>query len=372
MMDTKRSDIQMNETQINETQMNETRMNETKINRPFVIGYAGDHALPSITAEAARQLTHLNVAFGHVKEDAIVTEHMQNLHVFEQLKAFNPGLSIVLSVGGWSAGGFSEAAATPEGRAQMAHTAVEVVKRHAFDGIDLDWEYPCYAEAGIAASPADKGNFTLLLKAIREALDEQAAVDKRTYLLTIAVGADQYYIDGTEMDLVQQYVDYVQLMTYDMRGGFQTLTGHHTNLYTPMGDLFRISTDASVRLFERAGVPRNKLVIGAAFYSRMWKDVPDQNHGLYQMTAASGGYGPEYTELAANYINKNGFTRYWDDEAKAPYLYDGSTFISYDDEESIACKCAYVRQEGLLGVMFWEYSCDKTTQLLNAIHRELK
>lgn len=366
-MDTERKVRQMNEKHLNETQMN-----ETKINRPFVIGYAGDHALPTITAEAARQLTHLNVAFGHVKEDAIVTEHMQNLHVFEQLKAFNPELAIVLSVGGWSAGGFSEAAATPEGRAKMARTAVEVVKRHAFDGIDLDWEYPCYAEAGIAASPADKGNFTLLLKAIREALDEQAAADKRTYLLTIAVGADQYYIDGTEMDLVQQYVDYVQLMTYDMRGGFQTLTGHHTNLYTPVGDLFRISTDASVRLFERAGVPRNKLVIGAAFYSRMWKDVPDQNHGLYQMTAASGGYGPEYTELAANYIHKNGFTRYWDDEAKAPYLYDGSTFISYDDEESIACKCAYVKQEGLLGVMFWEYSCDKTTQLLNAIHRELK
>ena len=362
----------MNESKRNELKRKELKINEIEISRGYVIGYAGDQALPTITAEAARQLTHLNVAFGHVKEAAIVTEHMRNLHVLEQLKEFNPELVIVLSVGGWSAGGFSEAAGTQEGRALMARSAVEALKRHAFDGIDLDWEYPCYAQAGIAASAADKGNFTLLLKEIREALDEQAAADRRSYLLTIAVGADQYYIDGTEMDRVQQYVDYVQLMTYDMRGGFQTLTGHHTNLYTPVGDLFRISTDASVRLFEQAGVPRSKLVIGAAFYSRMWKDVPDRNQGLYQMTAAAGGYGPEYTELAAEYIDKNGFTRYWDDEAKAPYLYDGSTFISYEDEESIGCKCAYVRQEGLLGVMFWEYSCDKTLQLLDAIHRELR
>lgn len=362
----------MGEVRMGEGKRGETEMGETEINRPYVIGYAGDQVLPTITAEAARQLTHLNVAFGHVKEDEIVTEHMQNLPIFEQLRGFNPELAIVLSVGGWSAGGFSEAAGSAKGRARMARSAVEVLKRHAFDGIDLDWEYPCYAQAGIAASPADKGNFTLLLKEIREALDEQAAADRRSYLLTIAAGADRYYIDGTEMDLVQQYVDYVQLMTYDMRGGFQTLTGHHTNLYTPVGDLFRISTDASVRLFEKAGVPRSKLVIGAAFYSRMWKDVPDRNQGLYQMTAGPGGYGPEYTELAAEYIHKNGFMRYWDDEAKAPYLYDGSTFISYDDEESIGCKCAYVRQEGLLGVMFWEYSCDKTLWLLDTIHRKLK
>ena len=72
-------------------------------------------------------------------------------------------------------------------------------------------------------------------------------------------------------------------MTYDMRGGFQVLTGHHTNLYTPTGDLFRISTDASVNLFVRAGVPKEKIVIGAAFYSRVWNEVPDRNHGLHQM-----------------------------------------------------------------------------------------
>lgn len=119
---------------------------------------------------------------------------------------------------------------------------------------------------------------------MREAIDRQGQADGRRYLLTIAAGADQYYIDGTEMDKVQACLDFIQLMTYDMRGGFQTLTGHHTNLYASTGDLFRISVDASVRLFTNAGVPREKIVIGAAFYSRMWKDVPAVNNGYLQMT----------------------------------------------------------------------------------------
>lgn len=336
-----------------------------------IVGYAGDGSLPSIRTEDALTLTHLNVAFGHVVKDEIRVDHLQNLDRLKELKTINPNLTILLSVGGWSAGGFSEAAATVEGRKLMADSAVKIVKEHSFDGIDLDWEYPCYGEAGIHSSPADKENFTYLLKDIREALNELEKETGKYYLLTIAAGADQYYIDGTEMGEVQKYVDYVQLMTYDMRGGFQTLTGHHTNLYTPTGDLFRISVHQSVNLFVHAGVPREKIVIGAAFYSRMWKDVPDKNNGLHQMTAGSGGYGPDYSQLAAHYINMNGFTRFWDDEAKAPYLFDGRTFITYDDEESIQHKCKYVASEELGGIMFWEYKCDNTHRLLDAMDKSL-
>lgn len=335
-------------------------------------GYVVDAALPEMTREDLLKLTHLNVAFGHVRNHEISTEHLKHTEVVQRIKLEHPELTVLLSVGGWSAGGFSEAASTEEGRNSMAASAVRVLSELPFDGIDLDWEYPCYGEADIESSPDDKQNFTLLLKTIREALDVKGSQDGRHYLLTIAAGADQYYVDGTEMDQVQQYLDFVQLMTYDMRGGFQILSGHHTNLYTPPGDLFRISTDASVNLFLRAGVPKEKIVIGAAFYSRVWNSVPDRNQGLHQMAGSTGGYGPAYTELAADYINKNGYIRYWDEEACAPYLFNGSSFISYDDEESIRCKCEYVKAKGLAGIMFWEYSCDKTHRLLSALHQGLQ
>ncbi|WP_127494964.1 glycoside hydrolase family 18 protein [Paenibacillus glycanilyticus] len=332
-----------------------------------VAGYASDNHLAELTVEDLAKLTHLNVAFGHVKSDAISIDHLRHLDELARIKKERPQLNILLSVGGWSAGGFSEAASTEEGRNRMAESAVRVVIEHPFDGIDLDWEYPCYGEAGIGASPEDRTNFTLLLAAIREALDKLGELDGRHYLLTIAAGADQYYIDGTQMDQAQKYLDLIQLMTYDMRGGFQVLTGHHTNLYTPTGDLFRISTDASVNLFVRAGVPKEKIVIGAAFYSRMWNQVPDRNNGLHQMAGSVGGYGPDFTALTEEYIGKNGFVRYWDEEARAPYLFNGSSFISYDDEESIRRKCDYVKASGLGGLMFWEFGCDRTRRLLNAI-----
>ena len=337
----------------------------------IVAGYVVDSKLPELAQEDLVKLTHLNVAFGHVQNDEIRTEHMKHMDVLRSIKGEHPELNIILSVGGWSAGGFSEAASSEKGRSTMANSAVRILTDFPFDGIDLDWEYPCYGEAGIQSSPDDKKNFTLLLKTMRDALDRKGVQDGRHYLLTIAAGADQYYVDGTEMKQVQQYLDFVQVMTYDMRGGFQILTGHHTNLYTSSGDLFRISTESSINMFVQAGVPREKIVIGVAFYSRIWQQVPDINQGLHQMAGSTGGYGPDFTDLAANYINSNGYTRYWDEEAKAPYLFNGTSFISYDDEESIRHKCDYVKNNNLGGMMFWEYGCDQTHRLLDTIHKGL-
>lgn len=337
----------------------------------LVVGYVEDRTLCSVTEDDAQRLTHINVAFGHIVDGRIRVSPTTNLDHIDVLKRHNPDLRVLLSVGGWGAGGFSEAASSAEGRALFAESAMELVDRYKLDGIDLDWEYPCYSAAGIASSPADRDNFTLLLRETRTRFDELEQSDSRHYLLTIAAGADQYYVDGTRMNEVQQYLDYVQIMTYDMRGGFQTLTGHHTNLYTPTGDLFRISVDASVRMFLGAGVPLDKIVIGAAFYSRMWRGVPNRNNGLFQHSSGAGGYGPSYADLASAYVNKNGYTRHWDEEAKAPYLFNGSDFISYDDEESIRAKCEYIKERGLAGIMFWEYSCDPSHTLLLAISSTL-
>ncbi len=337
----------------------------------MIIGYVQDKALTSITPDDARKLTHINIAFGHIASGKVSVAHTRNLCHIEVLRTYNPSLKILLSVGGWSAGGFSEAASSDDTRRVLARSAVSVIKDYQLDGIDLDWEYPCYSVAGIESRPEDRDNFTLLLRELRAHLDQMERADNRRYFLSIAAGADQYYIDGTRMDQVQQYLDWVQLMTYDMRGGFQTLTGHHTNLYTPTGDLFRVSVDSSVRMFCAAGVPKHKLVIGAAFYSRMWKDVPNRNHGLFQNSSGAGGYGPGYSDLVENYLGKNGYRRYWDEEAKAPFLFDGSNFITYDDEESIAAKCKYVKENDLAGIMFWEYSCDASHTLLDSIHRSM-
>lgn len=332
-----------------------------------LIGYVWKMELEKMPEQDIKDLDCINIAFGHVEEGRVRWEHPECMAGFERIRRINPQIKIVLSIGGWSAGGFSEAAFTQEGREQFAKDCCRLICTYGLDGIDIDWEYPCFSLAGIGACKEDKENFTLLLKTIREHLEE---MEKGRYLLSIAAGGDSYFVRNTRMDQAQQYLDYVQLMNYDLRGGFQLVTGHHTNLYTPQTDLFDVSVDKAVEAFHGAGVPYEKLVIGAAFYSREWEGVADVDHGYCQPAKAPAA-GHHYGELADGFINKNGYTRYWDDEAKAPWLFNGNRFISYDDEESLSCKIGYLKEKGLLGIMFWAYGGDQPYSLLGHMRKEL-
>lgn len=333
--------------------------------KPIVLAYVVNRALIKVTPDDAKRLTHINVAFGKVGADFKLDDHeLQNIDYIRVLRGWNPNLKFVLSVGGWGAGGFSNMAMTEEGRRTFAASCAEYANQNGLDGIDIDWEYPCSDSAGIDADPRDRENFTLLLQALRDALGK----DK---IVSIAAGAGAYFVRDTEMDKVAEICDYVQLMTYDMRSGFCRQAGHHTALYPTPGDDSKKNTLEVVSMFHEAGVPLEKIVIGAAFYSRRWSGVPDVNHGLFQPAQSIGDYGAGYSELKANFIGKNGWTRYWDDYAKAPYLFNGSTLISYDDPESIREKCLYLKKAGLLGIMYWEHSCDETHELLKVIADEL-
>lgn len=326
----------------------------------FILGYVTDGSLETVTAEDAARLTHINLAFGVIKDGLLDMSHMPHIGEVNRIRKLNPGLKFVLSVGGWGAGGFSLMCRTAAGREAFAASCLKVVEKHGLDGIDIDWEYPCDNSAGIDCDPSDRQNYTLLLQALRDALGKDRIV-------SIAAGAGNYFIEGTEMDRVAQICNYVQLMTYDMRSGFQKEAGHHTNLFTSSGDRLNGSVKSSVDAFHAAGVPREKIVIGAAFYSRRWDGLPNINRGLFQQAETVGQYGPGYTTLTESYINKNGFVRYWDDEAMAPFLFNGSSLISYDDPESIRLKCVYLKTEGLKGIMYWDHGSDPSRALLGAM-----
>ena len=215
--------------------------------------------------------------------------------------------------------------------------------------------------AEIDFDPRDKENYTLLLQALRDALGEDR-------ILSVAVGAGEYFVEGSEMEKVAQIVDYVQLMTYDMRNGFTKQAGHHASLGLTKGDDSLTDTRSVVEMFRRAGVPYEKLVVGAAFYSRQFEGVADVNNGLLQPSESVGMAGPAYGDLTEEFIRQGGYTRYWDEDAEAAYLWNGSTFITYESPEAIRRKCRYVLEKGLLGIMYWEHGCDPTGELLDTIH----
>ena len=333
----------------------------------YFVGYVNKGRMGTVTDEQARKLTHLNIAFAPMVGDITVME-LEEAHIkeLERIKKANPSLNILVSTGGGNNHGHGEATRTPEGLMKLVASTMDIVKRYDLDGIDCDWEFP--GDTGIIE---EKYQQTALFKAYREALDELGEKTGRKYWLTTAAGSGQWYLDRTEIHTSHAYLDFINLMTYDSNTGGK-MTGHHTNLYEPAGDGIRPhSADYHIRLMVSAGVPIEKILIGAAFYSQQWNHVPDVNHGYRQESTELNNWGPGYTEIVEKYENKNGYVKYFDESAKAPYLFNGSTFFSYDDKESVKCKCEYAKAHHMAGIFYWVHDADVKGELFDVIYENL-
>lgn len=328
----------------------------------------------------AEKLTHINYAFAQVNDEGRIyfrnERSPSHIAQLQALKARNPDLKLLVSVGGWGADGFSDAALTDSSREVFSRSAVEMIEDYALDGIDIDWEFPGQPGPGIKYRPEDKQNFTLMLQSLRMHVDSLSAVRGRRgsdhYLLTIASNDNQRFFDHTEMDRVHEFLDFVNIMTYDMFTSGSPTTGHHTGLYQGGPDAPTRTSEDSVERHLDAGIPPEKIVLGVAFYGRGWKGVQADNNGLFQpYEEFAGAWG--YETILERFTPEKGFVRYWDDAAKAPYLWnpDSTMFISYDDPESLSHKAAFVRDRNLGGMMYWEHSHDTRGVLLDTIHRAL-
>ena len=298
-----------------------------KQQEPIIVAYVaswGSQRMPDPTL-----MTHINYAFGNVSKtfDSVDLRDTEFLHGVLALKKQNPTLKIVLSIGGWTAGNFSEMAADERCRSSFARDCKRVVDQYGFDGIDLDWEYPTSDEAGISCSPDDTDNFTLLMRDIRAAIGKQK-------LLTIATIADAKFID---FRACLKYLDFVNIMAYDVANPPK----HHTTLYRSSLS-GRITVEEAVLAHLKAGVPRQKLTLGMPLYGRGAGD--NKVLGRFVKTGETGGQ----------------YTRKWDDVGKVPYLADadGNLVLAYDSPVSLAWKCRYIKEQGLLGAMYWECTED--------------
>jgi chitinase len=328
---------------------------------------------------AAEKLTAINYAFAHIVDGNVVLDQEGAAAALTQLRGLrsrNPRLQILVSVGGWGADGFSDAALSESSRAKFAQSAADLIVAQQLDGIDLDWEYPGLPGLDIRHRDADKRNFTLLLAALRVRLDALGDSQRRgdaRYLITAAL-ADSQFVAHIELSRIHRYLDWIDLMTYDFHNSLTPTTGHHAALSrSATSGADERSVETAVAQFLAAGVPASKLVVGVPFYGRAFTDVRDENHGLDQPYGRYAGDHP-WPQLVADFIGRNGYVRYWDVQAQVPYLWSAQTrtFISYDDPQSLALKASFVNAHHLGGMMYWEQSQDPDGQLLGAISNALQ
>ncbi|TCC89274.1 glycoside hydrolase family 18 protein [Pedobacter frigiditerrae] len=303
------------------------------------------------------KLTHLIYSFVKLRNDTLMlrdAKQEQNVLQIVALKKKYPQLKIMVSMGGWSGcAPCSDLFAAANHRKIFAKTTVALLKKYNLDGLDLDWEYPAIEGfPGHKFQKADRDNFTELVKVLRAEMGTR-------YLLTFAAGGFVKYLEeSVDWPKVHPLVDFINLMTYDLVGGYATVTGHHTPLYGYRKD--QESTDKCVNWLLKHKIPANKLITGAAIYGRVWEKVAPINNGLYQ----SGVFkqGVSFKDFNKYFSDTAGFQYFWDEKAKAPYQYNPAKqlFATFDNEKSIAAKANYVKQKKLGGIMFWELIDDKS------------
>ena len=329
--------------------------------------YAGDAA--HVSGYPIEKLTHIIFSFCHLKGNELSVKNLRDTLTIQQLVALkqrNPLLKVILSLGGW--GGCetcSPVFATGKGRRQFARSVKQLNNYFKTDGIDLDWEYPAISGfPGHAFMPNDKHNFTLLTNILRRKLGPTNEIS------FAAGGFTQFLKESIEWEKVVKKVDKINLMTYDLVNGNSTITGHHTPLFSTAGQLE--STDNTVRYLDSIGVPKNKIIIGAAIYGRMFDVEQDANNGLYQK--GKFNYGVSYSRLNKDSLQAEGFNFFWDEIAKAPYGYSATKkqLLTFDDEQSMSLKTKYVLDKQLGGIMFWQLGDDKQEKgLLEAIYNAI-
>ena len=291
------------------------------------------------------------------------------------LKLKNPHLKVGVSVGGWGRdANFPIVSADKNKRENFANNIVKFIEYLGYDFVDIDWEYP--------STSADTENFTLFLKAIREKLDALEQKLGKHYELSIAMSASPTMMDKIQYDKVLQIVDFSNMMTYDLAGGYNSYTAHHTALYTNEAYNHqtmdaRYSADLCIRHLEEkygSSIDMKKVLVGVAPYNRGWAGVkndgldPD-NPGLYASANPNSFEENIGIYQIPELMKQLALNEYFDEKAKAAYYYSPTNgiFLTIDNEKSATAKGNYVRDKDLGGLIAWEASLDRENKVTKAM-----
>jgi chitinase len=350
------------------------------------------HVKNIVTSGSAAQLTHINYAFGNVTNGACAvgdayadyqktydattsvngtadssTGLAGSFHQLQELKAMYPNIKVIWSFGGWTwSGGFGQAAANPAAFADSCYNLIHDPRWNGvFDGIDIDWEYP--NACGNTCDTSGFSSYKNLMSALRTRFGSSSLV---TGAIT-ADGTNGGKIDAADYGGASQYVDWYNVMTYDYFGAWaaQGPTAPHSPLTSYNGiPVQGFYADAAIQKLKGKGVASSKLLLGIGFYGRGWTGVTQSAPGGTATGPAPGTYEQGIEDYKVLKVNcpSNGLV------AGTAYAYCGSQWWSYDTPSTIAGKMSYVKNQGLGGAFFWEFSGDTANgELISAMRTGL-
>ena len=318
------------------------------------------------SSTALKTLDVVNYGFATVDANGnlVLNNNGFTKYLEEVLKLRQQGIRVLLCIGENSKN-FSDMTFDTTKMNNFVSQVVATVEKYHFDGVDIDWEFPG-VNTGRDVS-IDRPNYTKLIKALRSELDKVQEKGGTKYLLTAAIPGTSWGSERYEMNILDNYLDYVNMMSYDLNN--ETIACHHSSLHTSTtAKAYGFSIEYGVNRFVSLGFNKNQIVVGMAFYGKYYTGATALGK------SAKFGKNIHYTVIAKNYLGGGDYQQLWDDVAKAPYILNTKTgeYISYDNVRSITEKCKYSKISGIKGVMFWDYSEDTTGTLMKVIYDEMK
>lgn len=318
------------------------------------------------TSTALKTLDVVNYGFATVDANGnlVLNNTGYTKYLEEVLKLRQQGIRVLLCIGENSKN-FSDMTFDTTKMNKFVSQVIAAVEEYHFDGVDIDWEFPGVSTGRDVS--VDRPNYTKLIKALRSGLDKAQESGGTKYLLTAAIPGTSWGSERYEMNILDNYLDYVNMMSYDLNN--ESIACHHSSLHTSTtAKAYGFSIEYGVNRFVSLGFNKNQIVVGMAFYGKYYTGATALGK------TANFNKNIHYTVIAKNYLGGGEYQQLWDDVAKAPYILNTSTgeYISYDNARSITEKCKYSKSSGIKGVMFWDYSEDTTGTLMKAIYDEMK
>ncbi|KAJ8750579.1 hypothetical protein K2173_015742 [Erythroxylum novogranatense] len=310
--------------------------------------------------------THLFCAFADLDSQTnkvtISSANQAQFSSFTQtVQQKNPSVKTLLSIGGGGGGSiadvFASVASQASSRATFIDSSISLARTYNFNGLDLDWEYP---------DSTDKmTNFGLLLTELRVAVaNESAQTGNTTLLLSAAVfRSSDYYTIDYPVNSISSSLDWVNMMAYDFYGpGWSNVTGPPAALYNPGTT---VSGDYGVTSWIQAGLSAKKIVLGFPFYGYAWELADANQNGFFATTvgaALSSDGSVGYAQIN-DFLAQTNATALYNSTYVSNYCYSGTTWIGYDDTQSISVKVSYAKDKGLLGYFAWQLGTDDNSTL---------